>query len=59
VINLYVWPVGVEAPAGTRAGTRRGYNFVRGTSSQNELWAVSDLNARELAEFLEQFERPN
>lgn len=55
VINLYVWPVGVAAPV--LSGSRRGYNFVRGTSGQNEMWAVSDLNAAELAQFLDQVEQ--
>jgi anti-sigma factor RsiW len=48
VIDLYVWPGADAAPA---SGTRNGYNFERWTQQGMVLWAVSDLNRTELAQF--------
>lgn len=50
VINLFMWPSPAkEEPA--VAGSRDGDNFVHWATSNMTFWAVSDLNARELAEF--------
>jgi anti-sigma factor RsiW len=57
VINLFVWPSAGNPRAGSAAGSRRGYNFVGGSSGANELWAVSDLNATELQQFVRLIER--
>ncbi len=53
VVDLYVWPAraGQSVPAGQ--GTRNGYNYVRGTAGGMVFWAVSDLNAAELAQFVD------
>ncbi|HVS34883.1 MAG TPA: anti-sigma factor [Gemmataceae bacterium] len=50
VINLFVWPAS-EAEASPQATTRRGYNLLHWTQDGLHFWAVSDLNAEELAEF--------
>jgi anti-sigma factor RsiW len=51
VINLFAWPAGPGAASAPESGTRRGYNLVHWTEAGMQLWAVSDLNARELADF--------
>jgi mycothiol system anti-sigma-R factor len=50
VINLFVWPA-ADADAPPQATTRRGYNLLHWTQGGLHFWAVSDLNAEELAEF--------
>lgn len=50
VINLFVWP-GPGADTAPESGTRRGYNLEHWQQAGMRLWAVSDLNARELATF--------
>ncbi|WP_338665263.1 zf-HC2 domain-containing protein [Pararoseomonas sp. SCSIO 73927] len=51
VINLFVWPTLPEEDGAAASGSREGYNFLRWSQGGMTLWAVSDLNARELAEF--------
>jgi mycothiol system anti-sigma-R factor len=50
LINVYAWP---QPGADTREASRstQGYNLVNWRSGDVEFWVVSDLNARELAEF--------
>ena len=50
VINLFVWP-GAGADSAPQAATRRGYNLLHWARGGLNFWAVSDLNAEELAEF--------
>ena len=50
VINLFVWP-SADGDAPPRTATRRGYNLLNWTQGGLQFWAVSDLNAEELAEF--------
>jgi anti-sigma factor RsiW len=50
VINLFLWP-----RAGSRASTaltRQGYHALHGVAGGMEYWAVSDVNAAELATFV-------
>jgi anti-sigma factor RsiW len=49
VIDVYVWPE--SGGAGPSATSRSGYNVVRWTADGMTFWAVSDLNADELADF--------
>ena len=58
VIQLFVWPVNRGPNLGTARGTRNGYNFVRWSQDEMAFWAVSDLNATELADFVRLW-RPN
>jgi anti-sigma factor RsiW len=52
VINLLTWPAAPgEADTGPRAVTRQGYQVVSWRRQGMNGWAVSDLNAGELAEF--------
>ncbi|MBV9748842.1 MAG: anti-sigma factor [Acetobacteraceae bacterium] len=51
VIDLFVWPDTGPLAHGTAEGSRNGYNFVRWHQDGMAFWAVSDLNAKELADF--------
>lgn len=52
VIELFVWPSGSDLDHEPTKGSRNGYNFVRWTRDGMALWAVSDLNAAELGDFV-------
>ena len=52
VIDLYVWPDGRHVDLGPANGDRSGYNIMRWSRDGMAFWAVSDLNAQELAEFV-------
>jgi anti-sigma factor RsiW len=55
VIDLYVWPIAKEGTTGApmpRSTTRNGYNTVRWNENGMELWAVSDLEAAKLNDFV-------
>jgi anti-sigma factor RsiW len=56
VINLFVWPSS-DADSGPHQSTNKGYNVVHGTHSHMAYWAVSDLNAGELTEFVRDLEQ--
>jgi anti-sigma factor RsiW len=51
-INLFIWPSAHGSEASTGTGTRQGYHLIRWTQSGMTHWAVSDLNNRELQEFV-------
>jgi anti-sigma factor RsiW len=51
VINLFVWPENAGLDSSPAAGSHSGYNFLRWHRDGMAFWAVSDLNAQELAEF--------
>ena len=54
LINVFVWPSpsGSGSGAPTQTAARQGYNVVDWTQSGMTWWAVSDLNAQELQEFV-------
>ena len=54
VINVYAWP---QPGADTRESSRssQGYNIVTWRSGDVEFWVVSDLNGKELAEFVRDY----
>ncbi len=49
-INLFVWPT-TQADSKLNSMNINGFNLVNWTRSHMAYWAVSDLNAKELAEF--------
>ncbi|MGE0699643.1 MAG: anti-sigma factor [Hyphomicrobiaceae bacterium] len=58
VINVFMWPAEADAarpPGGAVARSEKGYNSQRWTAGGLELWAISDLNAAELAQFQKLF----
>jgi anti-sigma factor RsiW len=52
VIDLYVWPDGGHLDHGPTEGSRNGYNYLRWSQDGMTFWAVSDLGANELADFV-------
>jgi anti-sigma factor RsiW len=51
-INLFIWPSAPGSGTATRMVARRGYHLFQWTESGMTFWAVSDLNTRELQEFV-------
>ncbi len=54
-INLFIWPATQEADTDPKMVTRQGYNLFHWTKSGMTYWAISDLNSRELQEFVQLF----
>ncbi len=52
IVELYAWPDGGHSDRSPAAGSRSGYNFLRWSRDGMAFWAVSDLNAQELADFV-------
>jgi anti-sigma factor RsiW len=53
VINLFIWPERSSLGAAPRAAeSSAGYHLVRWSNSEMSFWAVSDLNEKELMEFV-------
>ena len=50
VINVFMWPTDAQADEPRRATGLKGYNAISWTSGGIAHWAISDLNAKELAE---------
>jgi len=50
-INLFVWPAPGGAETSEAALSQQGYNLIHWTLAGMDFWAVSDLNASELAQF--------
>ena len=57
LIDLYAFD-GTDLPAGlVPTGSRAGYNFIRWTEGGMTFWAVSDLNAQEMDQFVRAWRR--
>jgi anti-sigma factor RsiW len=52
VINLFLWPAGNAADRAPQRLSAQGYHLVYWTSGGFHCWAVSDLNEKELQEFV-------
>jgi anti-sigma factor RsiW len=52
IINLFIWPTG-ESDRSELTATRQGYNVIHWCQTDMSYWAVSDLNANELREFVQ------
>jgi anti-sigma factor RsiW len=57
IIDLYAWPTGARHNQGPSEGSRSGYNFVHWEQDGMTLWAVSDLNGQELADFVRYWQK--
>jgi anti-sigma factor RsiW len=58
VINLFVWPAeknGIDVER-TQSSVNNGYNTLHWSGSGMIFWAISDLNAVELQEFMRRFQ---
>ena len=52
VIDLYVWPTRNAADRAPSQGERSGYNYIRWNDGDMTFWAISDVNADELRNFV-------
>jgi anti-sigma factor RsiW len=52
LIDLYVWPDGSHIDHDPTEGSRNGYNFLHWSTDGMAFWAVSDLDAKELKDFV-------
>lgn len=52
VIDLFIWPDSRRLEPGPVARDQSGYNVVRWSRNGMAFWAVSDLNAQELSDFV-------
>ena len=52
VINLFIWPTNESEPS-EQSATHQGYNMIHWCQTGMSYWAVSDLNAIELREFVQ------
>jgi anti-sigma factor RsiW len=57
LIDLYVWPRAAGPDAAPESTARNGYNVVHWSADGMALWAVSDLEAAQLAGFAEDWEK--
>jgi len=53
VINLFIWPSEQAATGTPQSATIHGYQIVHWSEAGNSCWAVSDLNATELRQFVQ------
>ena len=58
VINLFSWPTPQHADTAPAVEERQGYNQIHWTQAGMMYWAVSDLNADELQEFVQLIQHP-
>jgi len=52
LIDLFAWPSTAPLDRVAASGSRDGYNFLRWSRDGMTFWAVSDLNAQELGDFV-------
>jgi anti-sigma factor RsiW len=56
-INLFVWPGASGGAAAPEAAERNGYNVVHWTQDGMNLWAVSDVERKQLRDFATEWQR--
>jgi anti-sigma factor RsiW len=56
VINLFIWPVNEKDSQPAVAASIQGYHIIHWTNAGMAFWAVSDLNGKELMEFVQNYE---
>jgi anti-sigma factor RsiW len=57
LINVFVWPSDKDAPIETTRVTRQGYNVFHWSRSGMNFWVVSDLEERQLQDFVQLLQR--
>jgi anti-sigma factor RsiW len=55
IINLFVWPAKEADSNPAPFAPRQGYNLIRWSEAGMVFWAVSDLNEKELMEFVQDY----
>jgi anti-sigma factor (TIGR02949 family) len=56
-INVFIWPTIPDMKAAPRVLTRQGYHLISWTQDGLTYWAISDVNEKELQEFVELLRR--
>lgn len=56
-IQLFMWRTAANAATGPQASRRQGYHLIHWSNAGLQYWAVSDLNERELNDFVELIRR--
>jgi anti-sigma factor RsiW len=59
IINVFIWPMQTRDSNPAVAASLQGYNVVHWTKAGMTFWAVSDLNAQELMEFVQDYGTAN
>lgn len=59
IINLFVWPAKEADSKPAPIKPSQGYNLIHWSQGGMVFWAVSDLNSKELMEFVQDFATPN
>jgi anti-sigma factor RsiW len=54
-INVFIWPANQASEEAVKPLTSQGYHLLHWTQAGMTFWAVSDLNDRELMEFVQHF----
>jgi len=55
IINLFIWPAKEQNSKPTSFMPIHGYNLIHWSEAEMTFWAVSDLNEKELMEFVQDF----
>jgi len=55
VINLFIWPVDETDSQPAVSASLQGYHVIHWSKAEMTFWAVSDLNEKELMEFVQDF----
>jgi anti-sigma factor RsiW len=56
IINLFIWPVNGKDSKPVSLTPLHGYNVIHWSEANMTFWAVSDLNEKELLEFVQDYE---
>jgi anti-sigma factor RsiW len=59
VINLFIWPANGKDMNPARSAAIQGYNVIHWAKAEMTFWAVSDLNEKELMEFVQDYDSTN
>jgi anti-sigma factor RsiW len=59
IINVFIWPMQARDSTPAVAASLQGYNVVHWTKTGMTFWAVSDLNEKELMEFVQDYGATN
>jgi anti-sigma factor RsiW len=59
VINLFIWPVNEKDSKPVSLTPIQGYNVIHWSEADMTFWAVSDLNKKELMEFVQDYDTTN
>jgi anti-sigma factor RsiW len=52
IISLFIWPAGSSAEIPPQEQFQKGYNLISWVHAGMAFWAVSDVNSKDLGEFV-------